>query len=574
MNRRTARTAGLLTLLLAAAAITQPPAEAAPQQACSGAFCVTFDLATNDAFAPTHATTAAGQPTNLALRWTDDSTANKNTWLAKVSAVLGSSSSKSMAVTDPAQLPLGAYVAGSAATASSCAPGLDGSGYATSCPAGFGSGHVELTPPLMGSPEIKTATFGIKSVTVGVGGVLTANLGVFIDGALPPIETATSTTIAYAPAGATTGPSLTMDTRPAVAPPLTYTAAVFSMNTVALNLNGLVTEAAAGAVSPSVPFVRQSLLCTSVTSTLIAHARGTGVVASPFAQTITGCPATAGLVSVVPDPAKPKTFTFTMKPPTAAVPGRTAALEWVFGDGAKATTGATTTHTYPVSNPVVALVTVVDSAGARSSALQVKIGSSAVRGKQKAGDLIKGMLADQDTGVGIADQKVLGFRCATKTTPVASCQQIGSTTTKPSGAYRLRIPEVKKKGFVVVSHSGTATTSVTQPARFGSTRVIDVLPQPDVTLKVSDKRVRPGTTVRLSGTVKPGKKGKTVRLQGFIRGKWRSIAKTTLSQKGTYATTCQVRVPGRDKVKVRALVPGTAATLQATSPVKVIRIER
>ena len=43
---------------------------------------------------------------------------DKSTWLAKVSAALGSSLVQGLAVTDPAQLPLGAYLAGSAATAS------------------------------------------------------------------------------------------------------------------------------------------------------------------------------------------------------------------------------------------------------------------------------------------------------------------------------------------------------------------------------------------------------------------------------------------------------------------------
>ena len=167
----------------------------------------------------------------------------------------------------------------------------------------------------------------------------------------------------------------------------------------------------------------------------------------------------------------------------------------------------------------------------------------------------------------------MAYRCATRNTPIAQCDQIGTAVTKASGAYRLKIPEVKKKGFVVVVHGGTATTSATTPARFGSRRAIDVLPQPDVTLKVSSKQVRPGGSVRLSGKVEPGKKGKTVRLQGFIGGRWRSIGKTTLSQQGRYALTYVVRAPGT-KVKVRAVVDGTAKTLAATSPVRKITILR
>ena len=61
---------------------------------------------------------------------------------------------------------------------------------------------------------------------------------------------------------------------------------------------------------------------------------------------------------------------------------------------------------------------------------------------------------------------------------------------------------------------------------------------------------------------------------GACRGKWRSIGKTTVSQQGSYALAYVVRLPGRDKVKVRALVDGTATTLPATSPVKRITILR
>ena len=164
-------------------------------------------------------------------------------------------------------------------------------------------------------------------------GALTAELTVRIDGELLP--STTTTPLTFSPATATAGPTLTMDTRPAVTPPVGYLSAELSLNTVALNLNGLVTEAAAGAVNPPVAFVRQSPLCTTVTATLAANARGTATAASAFPQGVKDCPASPDLVSVVPDPTNPRAFTFTMKPPTAAVAGRTASLEYVFGDGAK-----------------------------------------------------------------------------------------------------------------------------------------------------------------------------------------------------------------------------------------------
>jgi hypothetical protein len=572
MNRRPARATGVVALLIGTATLVQPAhaAAPAPQNTCSGAFCVTVDLAASDALAPTRPTTSAAQPTNLALRFTDTSPTvgtDKSTWLAQVSAVLGSSSSKAFAVTAPAQLPLGAYVAGTAATASGCAGATD---FASACPAGSGTGLVEVGGLL--PTTTKTATFGITRITTGAAGALTAELTVRIDGELLP--STTTTPLSFSPATATAGPTLTMDTRPAVTPPVGYLSAELSLNTVALHLNGLVTEAAAGAVSPPAAFIRQSPLCTTVTATLAANARGTATAAGSFPQGVTDCPGSPDLVSVVPDPTNPRAFTFTMRTPTAAIAGRTASLEYVFGDGAKAVAGASTSHTYPVAGPVVALVTVLDSAGARSTALQVEIGAAAVRGKQKEGNLVIGSVTDQGTGVGLGDQDVLAYRCDTRHTPMAQCDPVGTATTRASGRYRLEIPEVKRKGFLLVAYAGTATTSSSRPARFGDARFVDVLPQPDVTLEPSRKQVRPGGTVTLIGEVRPGKKGKTVRLQGFIRGTWRAIGKTALSQQGDYALAYVVRVPGRDTVKVRAVVDGTARTLRATSPVKRITILR
>jgi DNA-binding IclR family transcriptional regulator len=562
MNRLISRAATAAALALVPAMLGQPSADAAPQDGCAGTFCATFDLVTFDAAAPTQPTTAAAQPTDLALHFADKtpSDTDKSTWLSKVSAVLGTSSSKAFAVTDPASLPVGSYVAGSTDSSGSCAQGMDGSGYATSCPAGHGSGLVELTP-IIGSPEVKPATFGITGVTTGLGGAMSASISVWIPGVTVLAPLTTSSPLTYAPATATTGPTFTLGTTPAVSP-IGYLGADFSMNTLDLDLNGLV---------GTTPFLRQSTLCAAVTSTLVAQARSTAVATSPFQQTVTGCPAGPSLVSVTPSPGDPKAFTFTVQPPSAAVAGRAAQVEWVYGDGSRAVTGPTTTHTYPTTNPVIALATVVDSAGARSNTLQVRISGGRLRVKQVAGNRLKGVLADQDTGNGVAGAQVDAYRCASRTTPVAQCDRIGTGATRADGSYRIRIPEVTKKFVALVAYAGTASRSATDPARFGAQRALTLLPHPDVTLHVSDKTVRPGATVRLTGRVEPGKKGKTVRLQGFLRGKWRSIGKATISPKGRYSTSYTVLAPKQDKVKVRALLPGTAATLEATSPVKVIR---
>jgi hypothetical protein len=122
---------------------------------------------------------------------------------------------------------------------------------------------------------------------------------------------------------------------------------------------------------------------------------------------------------------------------------------------------------------------------------------------------------------------------------------------------------VKKPGEILLSHAGTATQSAAQPARFGTSKYILVLPQPAVTLKVSDKTVAEGAVVSLSGTVKPGKQGKKLQLQQFYRGKWRAITKAKISDKGTFKAPFKVRRTG--KIKVRAVVPQTDHTLISIS---------
>ena len=239
MNRRIARAAGLVALLMGAGTLVQPvhAVAPAPQNTCSGAFCVTFDLVPYDALAPTQPTTAAAQPTNLALRFTDTSPAvgaDKSRWLAKVSAVLGSTSSKAFAVTTPDQLPLGAYVAGTAATASGCAAATD---FAAACPAGSGTGLVEVKDLAM-TPTIKTATFGISRITTGTGGAMTADLTVRIDGELLP--STTTTPLTFSPATATAGPTLTMDTRP-------------------LRLRATVLRESSAVIAPPVPVVMREI---------------------------------------------------------------------------------------------------------------------------------------------------------------------------------------------------------------------------------------------------------------------------------------------------------------------------
>jgi hypothetical protein len=574
MTSRSLRTAGVLALLLATSALTVPAGasapDPAPQSTCADAFCATFDLATNDAFAPTQPTTSAAQPSNLALRFTDTSPTvgtDESQWLAKVSAVLGTSPEKGFSVTAPAQLPLGSYVAGSSATAGSCAPGTDGTAYAATCPAGSGSGLVALAPLVPGPEEIRPAVFGIRSMTVVPGGKINVDVSVWINGLTLPMLTPITTTITmiFAKATASAGPSFAMGTQPAIPSPnpLLYSGADFSMNTVAINLNGLVTEGPAGAVNPPVAFVRQSPTCTAITSTLVAQARSATVAASQFTTNVTGCPAAPATVSIVPVAGQPHAFAFTMKVPTPEVAGRTASLEWVFGDGAKAVTGATTSHTYPVAEPVTAIVTTIDSAGARSTPIPIEISTGALKAKQESGTRLVGTLTDQQTDDGLADQDVLAFKCASRKTPLAQCDAVGTTVTKAGGKFALKIPAVKKPGEILISHAGTATHKASKPARFPTFKWVRVLPQPTVTFKVSDKSVSKGAVVSLSGTVTPNKLGKKLQLQQFYRGKWRAISKATISDRGTYRAPFKVRRTGT--IKVRAVVPQTDHTLISIS---------
>ena len=418
MNRRTARAAGLVALLMGAGTLVQPvhAAAPAPQNTCSGAFCVTFDLVTlrrPRADPADHRRGPAHQP---------GPPVHRHLLRGRHGQVHLAREGLGGAGLDVVE---GVRRHGSRSAAARRVRRRHGGHrewlrrrhrLRLRLPGRLRNGTGRGRRVCSRRPSRRRPSGSPASPPVPAG-ALTAELTVRIDGELLP--STTTTPLTFSPATATAGPTLTMDTRPAVTPPAGYLSAELSLNTVALNLNGLVTEAAAGAVNPPVAFVRQSPLCTTVTATLAANARGTATAASAFPQGVKDCPASPDLVSVVPDPTNPRAFTFTMKPPTAAVAGRTASLEYVFGDGAKAVAGASTSHTYPVTSPVVALVTVLDSAGARSTALQVKIGAAAVRGKQKEGNLVIGSVTDQDTGVGLGDQEVLAYRCDTRHTPIS-----------------------------------------------------------------------------------------------------------------------------------------------------------
>ena len=284
MSRRSAR-AGIISLLLAATGLTPAVwAAPAPQNVCDGPFCASVDLTTYDAGAPTQTTTAAGQPVNLGVQVTDTSSTvatDPARWLDRAILRLGTTAAKSMTVTDPASLPIGSYLAGSVATAGSCAPGTDGSGYATSCPAGHGSGYVQLTP-LIGSPTIAPFTFGVQSVTTGLGGAVAANLSIWIPGTtlLLPLTGKRAHHSTFA-ATATAGPRLKMSLQLDLQPP-PYQPSPASLTDLGLTLNGLVGQTA---------FLRHSLTCTDVTSSVQVSARGTQSVLAPVTQTISGCPA-------------------------------------------------------------------------------------------------------------------------------------------------------------------------------------------------------------------------------------------------------------------------------------------
>ena len=85
-------------------------------------------------------------------------------------------------------------------------------------------------------------------------------------------------------------------------------------------------------------------------------------------------------------------------------------------------------------------MTTVDSAGARSAPIPVKLSTGALKAKQKTGTRLAGTLTDQQTDDGLADQEVLAFKCANRKTPLAQCDVVGTTVSKAGGKFSPQDP--------------------------------------------------------------------------------------------------------------------------------------
>jgi hypothetical protein len=91
-----------------------------------------------------------------------------------------------------------------------------------------------------------------------------------------------------------------------------------------------------------------------------------------------------------------------------------------------------------------------------------------------------------------------------------------------------------------------------------------------VSLSASRLRVRPGSSIRLSGRVIPAQAGMMVRIQLLTRRGWVTVATPRLSAGSAFAKTLLPRVRGRYVFRVTA--PATAQNVAGVSRSITVRV--
>ena len=569
---RAPRLVALLSLALALpAAVLAAPAHADLSQ-CNGSFCVAFDRAFLDAQHPADLTNVAATAVDaqlLAVNTSANLASNKSLWLQQVAFDLGQPGVQGPVLTDPSDLPLGAVVAGSNATAGSCSAGADGSHFKDSCPAGFGGAYAEVQNSLAHS-GVRGTTYGISEIvnsTQGTGPqTYQATLKFFIPNASAlGAWTGTSTidlTVTH-PTPGVTRLSVPVKTTLDLTTAFPGATADVSLTSLRLRLKGLATQTSAGtAISPAAKVLQLPSSCNTAAGITSMSDRGGQSVTLPYSFKITGCPSDPRSVTVVPAADGSSSVSFGAATPTTTVPGRTAGLAWDLGDGASSN-ATSFVHDYASSAERTITVQSRDSAGAVSGPVSFAVLGSGLTVTQGSTTTITGRLTDGGSA-GVGDELITVLRCATPTTPVADCTELTSVATADDGSFSYLAPKTPQRLPLAFLFDG-AEASAAYPARFSSLTRLVAKSTPKVTLKAADTTIKKGTSAKLSGTVTPVLAGSPVLVQQFKSGAWKTIATKTLSSTSTYSlkTSC----PTKRTYKYRTVIKPTATSLASVSAV-------
>lgn len=120
-----------------------------------------------------------------------------------------------------------------------------------------------------------------------------------------------------------------------------------------------------------------------------------------------------------------------------------------------------------------------------------------------------------------------------------------ASATFPHNYYAAKRVKPKRRTVYRFDYGGSATI----PASRSQQLVVKV--RAGLTAKVQDRTLKQGQKVVVKGKVLPKTKGMKIRLQRKIGKKWRTIATTRTTRKGTYTVSKKTTSAGTWKVRVR-----------------------
>jgi hypothetical protein len=108
--------------------------------------------------------------------------------------------------------------------------------------------------------------------------------------------------------------------------------------------------------------------------------------------------------------------------------------------------------------------------------------------------------------------------------------KVATVDTNNAGFYSFKIKPLTNARYRTLAKGGTESAQLTVPVRVA------------ITLAVSDKTPSSGARVKFSGTIAPPHDGKVARIQRRASGRWKTVAKTTLTDGGDVVSNFSKRV--------------------------------
>ena len=505
------------------------------------------------------AATTAAAPSDLSFDLSNTSDARESDqtrWWKSVTLSLGQDALHTAKLAS--DLPEGLIVAGSRDAQDTCVPAQDDTYNATACPAGYGDALVKVTNTVLGIPSTtySDAHFGIIDIhTVRTdAGTTRYQVDVSVTYSRSANAEPTTSTGSFLLTGVPTSSGA-----PGVEIPVTWQqsystgigtgSADLSFDSLHLTFRGTSDETTTGSVDPTT-VVSLPRACGADEFVVGATDRSGATVSHTDAVTIGGCPTVTSLkASAGPSPQQ---LTFTAAASAGARP--VSGYYWTFGDGSAArTTTPTVTHQYVTSTPRSVTVTALDSAGAISDAVPVKLAGTTVTAAQVGVAKLAGTIADASSGKRI-DGTVRLYRCSSGAKTISACNRVATTSSK-AGTWSFSIPRPSSKLVYVVATDGSAS-------RIGGLQYVAVWPTSRIKFH-APKKVTHNHLFKLTGRVfSPGQPGKYVVIQRRVGKSWKTFTKIRLNGSSTYTKRVKLH---RGTSYLRAVMPTSKVSLTAVS---------